>query len=938
MRDYEMLDKMQVGREPARTYYIPYDTLEGALAGDKNKSKFYRSLNGDWDFKFYARDIDEEESISSWDRIPVPSNWQMLGYEKPYYTNVNYPYPVDPPYVPDDNTLGVYRRVVDLAADWTERRTYIVFEGVNSCLHLYVNGAFVGMSQGAHLPAEFELTRFLHPGENEIVAKVRKWCVGSYLEDQDFFRMSGIFRDVYLLSRDLEHIGDIEIIADDQEIRCELDYDLYDGPERVEHLEHPVLWNAEKPHLYTAVIKSGNEYIPQKVGMRKIEVSPQGELLINGVSVKLKGINHHDTHPVHGHYIPEDELRSELLLMKQLNINCIRTSHYPPTPYFLELCDELGFYVVDETDIETHGFATRYSKYSYDLKAGNWLCERPEWRDAYVERAVRMVERDKNHACVIMWSLGNESGYGENHAAMSVWIKGRDQSRLVHYEGANMAGDPDTVDVNSYMYPSVERVDELSQSDDMRPVFLCEYSHAMGNGPGDIWDYWELFYRRPKLIGGCIWEWADHAVLDNGVYRYGGDFGEMTDDGNFCCDGLVFADRSLKAGSLEAKAVYQPMWSAMEGNVLKITNRYDFTNLKEYTLKWAVELDGDTIQEGEAVTDIPPHATKEINLGIVLPDTCTLGCHLNLSLLNRSGYEVATSQHALDVKRVPQPPKSVEGVAFEEDGQSIRITGEGFEYLFDCHNGCLTQLNGCLSGNTQLTAWRAPTDNDRKIQFAWGYINGDNQSGENLNRMFSKIYDCRLSGHQITVEGSLSGVARVPFARYTAVYTFFGDGVIEVTLDAAIKKEAPNLPRFGFEFRVPKAAGEFSYYGMGEGENYTDLCHYTRIGRYSSSAVREYVPYIYPQEHGNHTQTTWLQLANGLTFAANVPFEFNVSNYTSDMLTKARHTDELTEAEDVIVRIDYKVAGIGSNSCGPELLPQYALSEKELHFQFRIQA
>ena len=937
MREYENLSVLQIGRAPERAHYIPYESLEKALRGDREASAYFMNLNGTWDFRYFERDIDLPEQIDVWDNIPVPGNWQMYGYDKPYYTNVNYPHPVDPPYVPDDNPMGVYRRIFTLPEGWAARRTFVMVEGVNSCMHLYVNGQFVGMSQGSHLPAEFELTSYLKEGENELVVQVRKWCAGSYLEDQDFFRLSGIFRDVYLLSRDTDCLWDLEIQADDKEIRCAYEYVLYDGETPVASLNNPILWNAEKPHLYTAVIQHGSEYIPQKIGMRKVETSPQGELLINGVSVKLKGVNHHDTHPLYGHHIPDGELRTELMLMKQLNINCIRTSHYPPTPLFLELCDELGFYVVDETDIEIHGFATRNRGAGYDIENPDWICGQADWREAFVERARRMVERDKNHACVIMWSLGNESGYGENHAAMSEWIRGRQTGRLIHYEGANLVDNPDTVDVVSYMYPSLKRVEELAQNDDMRPVFLCEYSHAMGNGPGDLADYWALFYKRPKLIGGCIWEWADHTVNKDGVCLYGGDFGEETDDGNFCCDGLVFADRTLKAGSLEAKAVYQYMDTAWEDGALKVTNLYDFTNLNEYVLHWEVEADGTVVQAGTEVLDIPPHTAKSVTLPLQSPDICRLGCHLNISLRDKNGFEVAAQQHALPVPVEKGEPVGASAVSITEEGEHFRISGPGFSYLFSRQYGVPEQLDGRLAVPAKLSVWRAPTDNDRRVKYQWGYIDGDNQSGENYNRLYSKVYDCTADGNTIQVDGSLSGIARKPFARYQAVYAFYDDGSVSVEMDVAVKDTAPYLPRFGFEFKLPKTAGAFAYYGMGPGENYRDLCHYTKVGRYQSSASDTYVPYIMPQEHGNHTQTTWLQMANGLAFTAETPFEFQVSNYTAEMLTSARHTDELSEDDFVNVRVDYKVSGIGSNSCGPELLEQYRLSEKSFHFGFRIQ-
>lgn len=939
MREYENLSTLHTNREPARTHYIPYDSFEKAVAGNPADSAYYQLLNGVWDFAYYARDIDENESAPFTESIPVPSCWQCYGYEDPNYTNVNYPYPVDPPFVPDDNPMGVYHRNITISESWAQRRTYIVFEGVSSHLSVFVNGTKVGTSMGSHLPAEFELTPYLHQGENDLTVKVRKWCLGSYLEDQDFFRFNGIFRDVYLLSRDQDRLWDIEINADDKNIvyTGEGTCTILNQNGTEDDLSSPILWNAEKPYLYTAIIHHGSEFIAQKIGLRKISVSPLGELLINGVAVKLKGVNHHDTHPEHGYYETNDELLQELKLMKSLNMNCIRTSHYPPTPYFLEMCDQLGFYVVDETDIETHGFCTRFPGYvGYDTENMDWICRRLEWQNAYVERAVRMVERDKNHPCVIFWSLGNESGYGENFAAMSQWIHNRDNSRLVHYESANTVGNPDTVDVVSYMYPDLSRTDGFAQSDDMRPVFLCEYSHAMGNGPGDLMDYWRLIYSRPKLIGGCIWEWADHTVLRNGVGLYGGDFNEMTHDGNFCCDGLVFHDRSFKAGTLEAKHAYQPMWSKMENGQLKIQNCYDFTNLNEFTLFWEIETDGKITDSGSLIVDIPPHTAKTVALDYQLPEQCALGCFLNLRLV-KGETEFASDQHDLEIRRVSSPLcDSSNTLTLTQEAEYILIHGNGFTHKFNTHYGLLEDVNGLTCGMTQLSVWRAPTDNDRRIKSQWGYLNNDNQSGENFNRLFNKVYDCKLEGNSITVTGSLAGVSRLPFFRYTCVYRFFDDGSIDVNLSGTVRENCIWLPRLGFEFKLPKSAQHFSYFGMGPGETYCDMHHYANTGMYQSSAEVEYVPYIVPQEHGNHYDTRLLKMDNGLTFASDTPFEINVSEYTSEMLTEAMHTNELVKADYITVRIDYKVSGIGSASCGPELIETYRFSEKEIQYGFRI--
>lgn len=940
MNFYEDLSKIQINRETPRAYYIPYETEEKALKGIPAESAYYECLNGAWSFEYYDTDTDEGVKAPKTGKINVPGNWQMQGYDFPWYTNVNYPFAVDPPYTPTINPMGIYSRTFSLPANWENRRTYIVFEGVSSCVELYINGEYAGFSSGSHLPAEFEITSFVTKGKNTLTAKVRKWCAGSYLEDQDFFRLSGIFRDVYLLSRDNEHLWDVEIKADDKKIEYlgEGEYTIYDESGKVADLTKPVLWNAEKPYLYTVIIKNGEEYIPQKIGMRKIETSPLGELLINGVSIKLKGVNHHDTHPKHGYYIPDDEMRSELELMKKLNINCIRTSHYPPTPNFLELCDEIGFYVVDETDIEIHGYATRIPGWRYDIENPDWICGCDEWKDAFLDRMIRMVERDKNHACIIMWSLGNESGYGKNHDAMSEWTRKRDNSRLVHYEGANLAGNPDTVDVTSYMYPEIKKVEEFATNDDMRPVYLCEYVHAMGNGPGDLADYWELFDKYPKLIGGCIWEWADHTVIaKNGTLLYGGDNGEPIHDSNFCCDGLVFADRSLKAGSLEAKAVYQPMRTELNGCELTVYNRYDFTNFEEFMLYWSVETDGVVTSSGSCKANIEPHSSATWPLKLNLPKECALGCYLNVSLVDKNGFEVASTQNKADVPvKKADVCTTSKNITITEEKNDIIVKGDGFEHKVSAVTGMLSYINGLTENDAKLTTWRAPIDNERHLKMKWGYLKGDNQSGENMNRLMTKMYRYEIIGNTVSVIGSLSGISRLPFFRYTINYSFYDDGSIGVKLYGKVREDCVELPRLGFEFAIPKDAKGFRYYGMGPGETYVDLHHYAKMGLYESNAEEEYVPYIMPQEHGSHYGATVLETENGLCFSADDKFEINVSEYTPEMLTEAMHTDELEKAGYVNVRIDYKNAGIGSHSCGPDLLEKYRVNDKDIEFGFRI--
>ncbi len=944
MRKYENLQQTSENREPQRSYYIPYDTLEKALKGDKESSAYYRLLNGKWNFAFFERDIDVPEKITSWDLISVPSCWQTLGYERPVYTNVNYPHPVDPPYVPDDIPCGVYERSFEIDSSWSNRETYIVFEGVSSCLLLYINGKYVGFSQGSHLQAEFNITDYVTAGTNTVTAKVLKWCVGSYLEDQDFFRYSGIFRDVYLLSREDGHITDVSIKADTKTIAVDAEnYEIYDGDTLVENLSEPVLWNAENPHLYTVIVKGKTEYIPFYVGMREVSVSNYNELLINGVPVKLKGVNHHDTHPKNGYCMTEQEILNDLTLMKKLNINTVRTSHYPPTPEFLNFCDKLGLYVIDETDVETHGFCSRnpINGYGYDSDSPIWPVSNPQFTKELLERMERMVERDKNHACIIMWSTGNESGFGENNKKMVEWAREHDGTRLVHCEDASRNGVFDVPDVISYMYPAVDRVEEMAADEKHnRPVFLCEYSHAMGNGPGDVLDYINVFYTHKKLIGGCIWEWADHTYIENGVAKYGGDFGEMTSDSNFCCDGLVFYDRSFKAGTLNAKYAYQNFTSELSGRNLVIENRFDFTNLDKYIFTVSLSVDGKITEEMNVRVSAAPHSKTQLEIPFNIPEKCELGVYINVSLKDESGYEIGMKQHDLHIpcgKIEVSSPKT----GITEDELRIYINGENYNYIFNKHYGAFESIikdgKEQISDLVKMSVWRAPTDNDRRIKLSWGYSADSNGSAVNMDRIFSKVYSCKLSGNTVTVEGSLAGVSRLPFLHHTTTYTFFEKGEVKILTSCKINEDVTvYLPRFGFEFTSPVTNDSFTYFGMGDGECYCDMNSHAKMGMYESDARSQYVNYIVPQEHGNHIKTKRLTMANGITFATDSEFEFNVSQYTSKALTEATHTDELITNDKTNIRIDYKVSGIGSASCGPELIEKYRLDDHEFTFSFYI--
>lgn len=946
MRFYEELTHIKENRMPQRAYYIPENP--GA----------YKLLNGEWDFKYYDADFKEEKEITKWDKIPVPSCWQLYGYDSPNYTNVNYPYPVDPPYVPDENPLGIYRKEFSLSD--ISGKVYIVFEGVSSNLQLYINNSYVGYSQGSHLQAEFDITPFVKEGTNEIIAKVHKWCSGSYLEDQDFFRFNGIFRDVYLLSRPENHIKDINITTDENKINILFEgsgkISLYyndkllsskEGDGEAEFVvENPVLWNAEKPTLYDVVFESRGEIIRQRVGFVSYGLNEENAFTVNGVPVKLKGINHHDTHPEKGWCMSDEDILFDLTQMKKLNINTIRTSHYPPTPKFLNMCDEMGFYVMLETDIETHGFVNRTPEVErYDMveHPDEWIGNYPEWKESYLERIKRAYNRDKNHTCIFSWSTGNESGHCEHHYEMIKYIKETDPKRLVHCEDASRASEwhpqfYDRPDMFSAMYHTPEMMEEYLKDETKKlPYFLCEYSHAMGNGPGDVHDYWEVIYKYPRAIGGCIWEWTDHTVLVDGVPKYGGDFDEKVNDGNFCADGLVFHDRSFKAGSLNAKAVYQYVSCSLSGNTLTVKNLYDFTNLNEYKFVYESVKDGNIIEKNSFVLDVEPKNTT--TLTVKTAEECELGAFVNWYVYDVNNYEVASGQLETDAKIIPAV-KENEFADIKETESDYIAYGNGFSFTVSKNTGEITSMikNGeeQLKAPVALTVMRAPTDNERKIRFNW-YREYKQWEAEGLDVIANKCYSCEIKEGGISISGSLSCIGRKPFIKYNMELKFFKDGRMDVSLSGDMREGLIWLPRFGFEFKTPFRKDKFTYFGRGDGENYCDMKYHTRIGFFESDADKEYVNYIYPQEHGNHIDTKLLKIRDGLCFTTEKTFEFNVSHYDAVKLMRANHTDEIEKEDATIIRIDYKGSGIGSASCGYGLNDKYKLNDKRIeNFSFSV--
>lgn len=948
MKHYENLSCISMGRCEQRAYYIP-----------ENPGAF-QSLNGTWSFQYFEKGY--EDSCTASGMIDVPSCWQCRGYGKPGYTNVVYPFPVDPPYVPNENPMGVYER--SFFIENTEDRHYIVFEGVSSFLELLINGKFVGYSMGSRLQAEFDITDHVHRGENTVTARVRKWCLGSYLEDQDCFRYSGIFRDVYLLTRPQGHIRDIEIVTEEDVLHIKIDgtahaclldeagtvlseEDIFGVASFL--VENVHRWNAEDPYLYTLVLTYQEEVIRLDVGFVVYGVNERSAFTVNGTEVKLKGVNHHDTHPTNGYTMSDEEILQDLKLMKQLNMNCIRTAHYPPTPKFLEYCNRLGFYVMVETDIETHGFATRHpGEMIYDcVDNPEWIGNLEEWEPVYLERMIRTYHRDKNQPCIFSWSLGNESGHTEAHYAMLQWLRAQDKRRLIHSEDASRISTEDNpkaktfygrMDMYSRMYPTIEHVYEYAQDDTKTlPMFLCEYSHAMGNGPGDVQDYWEPIYRYPKLMGGCIWEWADHVHMENGVPKYGGDFGELTHDGNFCVDGLVTHDRKFKAGTLNAKYAYQNVRFSLVGQCVEITNLYDFTNLKEFEIVLEIHVDEKIVSRKACHIELQPK--KTCRMYIALPESCTMGAYLVCRMRDETGYEWAMTELELPVAIVP-PVINMRNdrVLVEETAHSYVVTAGESTYEISRDNGTLLRI-GCngeerLSAPMALTVFRAPIDNETWIKQDWQHL--DNYSGANLDRLFNNVREVNCAEKMIYIAGALAGVGRAPFFRYQMKLSFNNDGVMQVVLKGQVRKEAGWLQRLGFEFTTPGTHDAFQYYGKGPGENYCDMNLHTTTDLYESTAQNEYVPYTVPQEHGNHTGCKLLRQYHGLEFFAEKAFEFCVSRYSTEALTQAQHIDELQADGFTHIRVDYKNSGVGSHSCGPDMLEKYTMHDKDIYFCFYV--
>lgn len=989
---------LHVGCEPERSYYIPYATRKEADKGES--SRVYYLSGPTWRFKYYESFSDifkegegldcEEEGMNF---ITVPSCWQMEGYDNHQYTNVRYPIPVDPPYVPAKNPCGYYIREFEAREEDLDSRWFLNFEGVDSCFYLWVNDEFVGYSQVSHCTSEFEVTNYLREGGNEIQVIVLKWCDGTYLEDQDKLRMSGIFRDVYLIRRPKSFLRDYFVRQEFSEdfSRCDITVDLsIEGNARVSgtlmtptgrklqkvderdgkltfQVISPDLWNAESPSIYTLLLESGDEWIPQRIGLRKVEIK-DGVVLLNGVAIKFRGVNRHETDPDRGFAISREMAFLDLVIMKRSNINAIRTSHYPDAPWFPEMCADLGFYMIDEADVESHGMGVKYGSYESYFDSFPDAADDPQFKDAIMDRVRRLVMRDKNSPAVLIWSLGNESGFGENFEEAGRWVKSYDPSRLLHYESflnyhKDRTPDFSMIDLYSRMYAPLSDIEayfnggELDENlhGERKPYLLCEYIHAMGNGPGDAEDYQELIEKYPGFCGGFVWEFCDHAVYggttpDNRpIYRYGGDFGETLHDGNFCMDGLVYPSREEHTGLKEYKNVIRPLrirQSAEDPGVFILHNYMDFTDIDiNFFADYAITQDGTVIMEDELdLPNLPPHGEGEVEI----PDIPNEGTvTLQVWYYTEDPTDEITGERCVgfDELVIHEEPYFIDAprtgeVSIEEKDGTYIISSIDFLYEFDKTTGLFSKMNWhnhtLITRPMEWNVYRAPTDNDRYIDYRWKAVGYD--------RAKVRVYSCKAqpgTGGEAVISAKLGlaadGVAR--FLSVSAVLSVYSDGRVDVSLDCERDPKFPYLPRFGIRAFTPKDFDKTEYFAYGPGEAYIDKHRSAMLGIYEQDVADMFENYLKPQENSSHFGARYIKLLSPscvLTVAGETPFSFNVSEYTREELAEKKHAHEIQKCGETVLSVDYKMSGVGSNSCGPELLPKYRLEEESFNFSFSI--
>ncbi len=1002
-RYYENLSVLHENTMPARAYYIPASKRMDNLVEHREESDRMQLLNGTWKFQYFNSIYDIQDSFfeknydtENFDEIQVPSVWQMAGYDTHQYTNIRYPFPFDPPYVPQDIPCGAYVHNFEYSRDEKASKAFLNFEGVDSCFYVWINGSYIGYSQVSHMTSEFDVTDVLQDGTNTVAVLVMKWCDGSYLEDQDKFRMSGIFRDVYILKRPKQAISDYHIKTriEDMLAKVEIEMKFYfplnvkisiedrngavvalgsiaEEGTAVLEIASPELWNTENPYLYKLILETENEVIVDHIALRKIEIKDQ-VIYLNGQKIKFRGVNRHDSDPITGFTISLEQLTTDLTLMKQHNFNAIRSSHYPNAPFFYEMCDKYGFMVIDEADIEAHGPFMIYRKEDTDYnRFKRWnekIADDPVWEEAIVDRVKLMVERDKNRFCIVMWSMGNESAYGCNFEKALEWTKNFDPDRITQYESARYRNYDETydysnLDVYSRMYPALSEIQEYLDKDGSKPFLLVEYCHSMGNGPGDFEDYFQMIQDNDKMCGGFVWEWCDHAIAhgtaENGktIYAYGGDHGEEIHDGNFCMDGLVYPDRTVHTGLLEYKNVYRParvISYNKESGELVLHNYMDFDDLKDYVkISYELTQDGLVISKGILPEFfVAPHGEGKTNLKINVPENgkCYLKLiyHLKkeLPLLNEDhilGFdEIEVSKEdtkcKLAEKWIPKTVVDSELQVNENDTQ-IHIKGREFAYTIDKRTALFTEMKFAgreyLNHPMELNIWRAPTDNDMYIKSEWKKAHYD--------KAYTRAYTTEVvqGKHGVKITSHASVVAETVQKIFDVTITWKIEAAGKIDADIAVTKddEFPDLPRFGVRMFLDKKLSAVRYFGMGPQESYCDKHQAASHGLYRADVGDLHEDYIRPQENGSHYDCEYVELNNsryGIVASAEKAFSFNASYYTQEELEKKTHNYELIESDSVVFCVDYALNGIGSNSCGPVVLDQYRFDDVLFRFQFTL--
>ena len=1002
-RYYENLSVLHENTMPARAYYIPASRRMDNLVEHREESDRMQLLNGTWKFQYFNSIYDIQDSFfeknydtENFDEIQVPSVWQMAGYDTHQYTNIRYPFPFDPPYVPQDIPCGVYVHTFEYSRDEKAPKSFLNFEGVDSCFYVWINGSYIGYSQVSHMTSEFDVTDVLQDGTNTVAVLVMKWCDGSYLEDQDKFRMSGIFRDVYILKRPKQAISDYHIKTriEDMLAKVEIEMKFY-SPLNVKisiedrngavvalgsiaeegtavlEIASPELWNTENPYLYKLILETENEVIVDHIALRKIEIKDQ-VIYLNGQKIKFRGVNRHDSDPVTGFTINTEQITTDLTLMKQHNFNAIRSSHYPNAPFFYEMCDKYGFMVIDEADIEAHGPFMIYRKEDTDYnRFKRWnekIADDPVWEEAIVDRVKLMVERDKNRFCIVMWSMGNESAYGCNFEKALEWTKNFDPDRITQYESARYRNYDETydysnLDVYSRMYPALSEIQEYLDKDGSKPFLLVEYCHSMGNGPGDFEDYFQMIQDNDKMCGGFVWEWCDHAIAhgtaENGktIYAYGGDHGEEIHDGNFCMDGLVYPDRTVHTGLLEYKNVYRParvISYNKESGELVLHNYMDFDDLKDYVkISYELTQDGLVISKGIlSEFSVAPHGEGKTNLKINVPENGK--CYLKLIYHLKKELPLLDEDHILGFDEIEVSkedtkcklaekwiPKTVvdSELQVNENDTQIHIKGREFAYTIDKRTALFTEMKFAgreyLNHPMELNIWRAPTDNDMYIKSEWKKAHYD--------KAYTRAYTTEVvqGKHGVKITSHASVVAETVQKILDVTITWKIEAAGKIDADIAVTKddEFPDLPRFGVRMFLDKKLSAVRYFGMGPQESYCDKHQAASHGLYRADVGDLHEDYIRPQENGSHYDCEYVELNNsryGIVASAEKAFSFNASYYTQEELEKKTHNYELIESDSVVFCVDYALNGIGSNSCGPVVLDQYRFDDVLFRFQFTL--